>query len=81
MPFGHGEPGVFISHLVPGGVAARCGKIRFGDRIEAVNGQDVAKLTHQEVVMALLAEGDELVLTIGHEPPLDGYEVSLFNDR
>lgn len=76
IPFGGGEPGVFVSHVVPGGVAAASGKLQFGDRIEAVNGQDVTKLTHQDVVMALLADGDELVLTVAHDPPPDGYQVS-----
>lgn len=75
IPFGAGEPGVFISHLVPGGVAASSGKLRFGDRILKVNGEDVTSLTHQDVVMSLLKPGDELELTVRHDPLPDGFQV------
>lgn len=76
MPFGSDEPGVFISHLVPGGIAATCGKIRFGDRILKVNGEDITSLSHQDVVMSLLKPGEELQLTIRHDPLPKGFQVS-----
>lgn len=46
-----------------------------GDRILKVNGTDVTKATHQEAVMELLRPGDEIKLTIQHDPLPAGYQV------
>ncbi|XP_070155550.1 protein lap4 isoform X7 [Polyergus mexicanus] len=74
-PFGAKEPGIFISHVVPGGIAAKSGKLRMGDRILKVNGTDVTKATHQEAVMELLRPGDQIVLTIQHDPLPENYQL------
>ncbi|XP_076374425.1 scribble planar cell polarity protein isoform X5 [Megalopta genalis] len=74
-PFGAKEPGIFISHVVPGGIAAKSGKLRMGDRILKVNGTDVTKATHQEAVMELLRPGDQIVLTVQHDPLPDNYQL------
>ncbi|PSN36646.1 Protein lap4 [Blattella germanica] len=74
MPFGASEPGIFISHVVPGGIAAQSGKLRMGDRIVKVNGEDVTKSSHQEAVLKLLKHGEEIMLTIQHDPLPDGYQ-------
>ncbi|XP_075228246.1 uncharacterized protein LOC142328405 isoform X3 [Lycorma delicatula] len=74
IPFGNSQPGIFISHVVPGGIAANSGKLRMGDRILKVNGQDVTKSSHHEAVMTLLTSGDEITLTIQHDPLPDGYQ-------
>ncbi|XP_032691481.1 protein lap4 isoform X3 [Odontomachus brunneus] len=74
-PFGAKEPGIFISHVVPGGIAAKSGKLRMGDRILKVNGTDVTKATHQEAVMELLRPGDQIVLTIQHDPLPECYQL------
>lgn len=63
--------------MVPGGTAAKSGKLRVGDRILKVNGTDVTSATHQEAVMELLRPGDGITLTIRHDPLPDGYQVSL----
>ncbi|KYN00224.1 Protein lap4 [Cyphomyrmex costatus] len=73
-PFGAKEPGIFISHVVPGGIAAKSGKLKMGDRILKVNGTDVTKATHQEAVMELLRPGDQIVLTIQHDPLPESYQ-------
>ncbi|XP_070248613.1 protein scribble homolog isoform X8 [Myotis yumanensis] len=70
-PFGAQEPGVFISKVLPRGLAARSG-LRVGDRILAVNGQDVQEATHQEAVSALLRPCLELVLLVRRDPPPPG---------
>ncbi|XP_056678814.1 protein scribble homolog isoform X28 [Monodelphis domestica] len=70
-PFGIQEPGVFISKVLPRGLAARSG-LRVGDRILAVNGQDVRGATHQEAVNALLSPTPELCLLIRRDPPPPG---------
>ncbi|XP_055679755.1 protein lap4 isoform X4 [Lutzomyia longipalpis] len=74
VPFGAHEPGIFISHVVPGGIASQSGKIRMGDRILKVNGTDVTQATHQEAVMELLRPGDEIILTIQHDPLPIGFQ-------
>lgn len=47
-----------------------------GDRILKVNGTDVTKATHQEAVMELLRPGDQIVLTIQHDPLPESYQVN-----
>ncbi|XP_044262612.1 protein lap4-like isoform X3 [Tribolium madens] len=74
IPFGVKEPGIFISHLVPGGTAANCGKLRVGDRILKVNGIDITHATHQEAVMTLLQPVEKITLTVRHDPLPDGYQ-------
>ncbi|XP_031624898.1 protein lap4 isoform X10 [Contarinia nasturtii] len=74
VPFGANEPGIFISHVVPGGVAADCGKLRMGDRLLKVNDIDVTSATHEEAVKQLLRPGDEIKLTIQHDPLPVGFQ-------
>lgn len=57
--------------MLPRGLAARCG-LRVGDRILAVNGQDVREATHQEAVSALLRPCLELCLLVRRDPPPPG---------
>lgn len=63
--------------VVPEGIAANCGKLQMGDRILKVNGTDVTQATHQEAVMELLRPGDEIKLTIQHDPLPVGFQVSV----
>ncbi|XP_060053822.1 protein scribble homolog isoform X4 [Erinaceus europaeus] len=72
-PFGVQDPGVFISKVLSRGLAARSG-LRVGDRILAVNGQDVREATHQEAVSALLRPCLELVLLVRRDPPPPGMQ-------
>lgn len=61
--------------VVPGGIAASSGKLRMGDRILEVNGEDVTQCNHQDAVMALLKPGDEITLKIQHDPLPEGFQV------
>ncbi|KAM7069792.1 protein scribble homolog isoform 3-T3 [Acridotheres tristis] len=72
-PFGIHEPGVFISKVIPRGLASRSG-LRVGDRILEVNGTDLRHATHQEAVNALLANGHELTLLVRRDPPPPGMQ-------
>ncbi|CAG9787211.1 unnamed protein product [Diatraea saccharalis] len=74
IPFGGKEPGIFVSHVVPGGVAARSGKLRMGDRIIKVNGTELTGVTHREAVQLLLQPGHTLALTVRHDPLPQGYQ-------
>ncbi|XP_050349290.1 protein lap4-like isoform X7 [Nymphalis io] len=68
VPFGGKEPGIFISHVVPGGVAARSGKLRMGDRLVKVNGSELPGATHRDAVQLLLQPGPTLTLSVRHDP-------------
>ncbi|XP_032942734.1 protein scribble homolog isoform X3 [Catharus ustulatus] len=72
-PFGIHEPGVFISKVIPRGLASRSG-LRVGDRILEVNGIDLRHATHQEAVNALLANGQELSMLVRRDPPPPGMQ-------
>ncbi|XP_078390394.1 protein scribble homolog [Cetorhinus maximus] len=72
-PFGIHEPGVFISKVIRDGLAARTG-LRVGDRILEVNGIDLRHATHQEAVMALLSNQQEIRLLVRRDPPPPGMQ-------
>ncbi|XP_075975783.1 scribble planar cell polarity protein isoform X4 [Anticarsia gemmatalis] len=74
VPFGGKEPGIFISHVVPGGVAARSGKLRMGDRLLKVNGTELHGATHRDAVQLLLQPGPTLALTVRHDPLPQGFQ-------
>ncbi|KAE8739367.1 hypothetical protein FOCC_FOCC015138 [Frankliniella occidentalis] len=74
VPFGGGKPGIFISHIVPGGIAATSGALRMGDRILEVCNEDVSKCTHQEAVMTLLQPGNSITLLVQHDPLPEGFQ-------
>lgn len=76
-PFGGGEHGIFVSKVVPDGLAARTAKIRIGDRLLSVNGNDLTASTHGEAVNALIAATKQVVLRVRHEPLPNGWTVSL----
>lgn len=48
-----------------------------GDRILKVNDTDVARATHQEAVMELLKPGNDIKLTIQHDPLPVGFQVCM----
>ncbi|XP_054720179.1 protein scribble homolog [Uloborus diversus] len=73
-PFGAGEPGIFISKIVPEGAAAMTKKLKVGDRLLKVNGAEVCKASHKDAVMALLAPTYEMTLTVRHDPLPRGWQ-------
>ncbi|XP_066847084.1 protein scribble homolog isoform X49 [Anser cygnoides] len=72
-PFGIHEPGVFISKVIPRGLASRSG-LRVGDRILEVNSIDLRHATHQEAVNALLSNTQELTVLVRRDPPPPGMQ-------
>ncbi|XP_064364110.1 protein scribble homolog isoform X28 [Dromaius novaehollandiae] len=72
-PFGIHEPGVFISKVIPRGLASRSG-LRVGDRILEVNSIDLRHATHQEAVNALLSNAQELTMLVRRDPPPPGMQ-------
>ncbi|XP_039646364.1 protein scribble homolog isoform X9 [Perca fluviatilis] len=72
-PFGINEPGVFISKVIPHGLACESG-LRVGDRILEVNAIDLRHATHQEAVRALLANKQEIRMLVRRDPSPPGMQ-------
>ncbi|XP_029313961.1 LOW QUALITY PROTEIN: protein scribble homolog [Cottoperca gobio] len=72
-PFGINEPGVFISKVIPEGLACESG-LRVGDRILEVNAIDLRHATHQEAVRALLANKQEICMLVRRDPSPPGMQ-------
>lgn len=53
---------VLISRIFPGLAAERCGALRLGDAILAVNGLDLRDATHDQAVQALKRAGRDVLL-------------------
>ncbi|XP_053484191.1 protein scribble homolog isoform X22 [Ictalurus furcatus] len=72
-PFGISEPGVFISKVIPHGLACQSG-LRVGDRILEVNSTDLRHATHQEAVKALLSNNKEIRMLVRRDPSPPGMQ-------
>uniref|UniRef100_A0A8C9VF89 Protein scribble homolog n=1 Tax=Scleropages formosus TaxID=113540 RepID=A0A8C9VF89_SCLFO len=72
-PFGVTEPGIFISKVIPHGLACKSG-LRVGDRILEVNSTDLRHTTHQEAVRALLSNTQEVRVLVRRDPAPSGMQ-------
>ncbi|XP_008394836.1 protein scribble homolog isoform X18 [Poecilia reticulata] len=79
-PFGVNEPGVFISKVIPHGLACQSG-LRVGDRILEVNSIDLRHATHQEAVRALLANKQEIHMLVRRDPSPPGMQEVLIQKQ
>ncbi|XP_030254688.1 protein scribble homolog isoform X1 [Sparus aurata] len=79
-PFGVNEPGVFISKVIPHGLACQSG-LRVGDRILEVNTIDLRHATHQEAVRALLANKQEIRMLVRRDPSPPGMQEILIQKQ
>ncbi|XP_004380497.1 membrane-associated guanylate kinase, WW and PDZ domain-containing protein 3 [Trichechus manatus latirostris] len=70
-------PGVIphkIGRVIEGSPAGRCGKLKVGDQISAVNGQSIIDLSHDNIVQLIKDAGVTVTLTViaeeeHHGPP------------
>jgi protein scribble len=69
------DPSIF-AQIISGGAAARTGKLRMGDRILSVNGQDIRDSSHETAVMSLLSKADQMKLKVQHDPLPSGFQVN-----
>ena len=44
-----GDDGIFVTKIIPGGAAFTNGKLLAGDKLLAVDGQPLERLTHEQV--------------------------------
>lgn len=61
--------GSAIGRILPGSPAERCGSLKVGDRILAVNGVAIGGLSHGEIVSLIKDSGRTVVLTVGSSTP------------
>uniref|UniRef100_A0A8C3D501 Glutamate receptor interacting protein 2 n=1 Tax=Cairina moschata TaxID=8855 RepID=A0A8C3D501_CAIMO len=67
-----------VSNLRPGGLAARSDQLNVGDYIKSVNGINLTKLRHDEIISLLKNVGERVVLEVEYElPPAGGLGNSL----
>lgn len=57
-------PGVFISRMVPGGLAESCGLLAINDQILEVNGIEVMGKTLSQVTDMMIANSRNLIITV-----------------
>uniref|UniRef100_A0A8D3DZG1 Glutamate receptor interacting protein 2 n=1 Tax=Scophthalmus maximus TaxID=52904 RepID=A0A8D3DZG1_SCOMX len=61
-----------VSNLRPGGLAARSDQLNVGDYIKSVNGINLTKLRHEEIISLLKNVGERVLLEVEYElPPTD----------
>ncbi|XP_041047782.1 glutamate receptor-interacting protein 2 [Carcharodon carcharias] len=58
-----------VSNLRPGGLAARSDQLNIGDYIKSVNGINLTKLRHNEIISLLKNVGERVVLEVEYELP------------
>ncbi|KAM4021567.1 glutamate receptor-interacting protein 2 isoform 2-T2 [Anomaloglossus baeobatrachus] len=59
-----------VSNLRPGGLAARSDQLNIGDYIKSVNGINLTKLRHEEIISLLKNVGERVVLEVEYELPV-----------
>lgn len=57
------QPGIFISRLVPGGLAESTGLLAVNDEVIEVNGIEVAGKTLDQVTDMMVANSSNLIIT------------------
>uniref|UniRef100_A0A6I8PKH1 Glutamate receptor interacting protein 2 n=1 Tax=Ornithorhynchus anatinus TaxID=9258 RepID=A0A6I8PKH1_ORNAN len=65
-----------VSNLRPGGLAARSDQLNVGDYIKSVNGINLTKLRHDEIISLLKNVGERVVLEVEYELPPSAPESS-----
>uniref|UniRef100_A0A8C5QR94 Glutamate receptor interacting protein 2 n=1 Tax=Leptobrachium leishanense TaxID=445787 RepID=A0A8C5QR94_9ANUR len=58
-----------VSNLRPGGLAARSDQLNIGDYIKSVNGINLTRLRHEEIISLLKNVGERVVLEVEYELP------------
>lgn len=67
-------PGIFVSRLVPGGLAESTGLLSVNDEVLEVNGIEVAAKSLDQVTEMMVANSQNLIVTVkpvGQVPPAD----------
>uniref|UniRef100_A0A8C1RUW1 Glutamate receptor interacting protein 2b n=1 Tax=Cyprinus carpio TaxID=7962 RepID=A0A8C1RUW1_CYPCA len=65
-----------VSNLRPGGLAARSDQLNVGDYIKSVNGINLTKLRHDEIISLLKNVGERVMLEVEYELPSPGRKLN-----
>uniref|UniRef100_A0A5S6R115 Uncharacterized protein n=1 Tax=Trichuris muris TaxID=70415 RepID=A0A5S6R115_TRIMR len=65
---GEDGEGIYISYILPGGVADVSGLLRKGDQLLEVNGIDLRNATHEEAAAALKSGGQKIYMLAAYRP-------------
>ncbi|XP_060600241.1 disks large homolog 2-like isoform X3 [Ruditapes philippinarum] len=73
-----GDDGIFVTKVIEGGAAEQDGRLAVGDRLVAVNDDNLENVTHDEAVAALKATSEHVTLTVAKPSfipePLPSYD-------
>lgn len=75
-----GDPGIYITKIIPGGAAAANGRMRVNDIIMSVNDANVENCTHEDAVLALKRAGHNVTVRVKRHrmpPPQSVVEIPL----
>ncbi|XP_056588786.1 membrane-associated guanylate kinase, WW and PDZ domain-containing protein 3a isoform X5 [Triplophysa dalaica] len=61
-----------IGRIIDGSPTDRCGRLKVGDRISAVNGQSIIELSHNDIVQLIKDAGNAVTLTVVPEEEHSG---------
>lgn len=65
---GEDGEGIFISYILPGGVADVSGLLLKGDQLLEVNGVDLSRATHEQAAAALKNSGSTVTIYAHYRP-------------
>lgn len=65
---GEDSEGIFVSFVLPGGVADVSGSLKKGDQILEVNEQDMSAATHEHAAQKLKAPGSTVTMLVKYNP-------------
>ncbi|KRX54787.1 Disks large -like protein 1 [Trichinella sp. T9] len=65
---GEDGEGIYISYILPGGVADVSGLLHKGDQLLEVNGVDLRNATHEEAAAALKSGGQKIYILAAYRP-------------
>ncbi|XP_065181783.1 probable serine/threonine-protein kinase roco5 [Sycon ciliatum] len=61
---------VYVSRILPGGVAARQGQLKKGDQILSINGQAIRGMSHEDMVRTMTHSQSSLRIVVSYAPHL-----------
>ncbi|XP_065181785.1 protein lin-7 homolog C-like [Sycon ciliatum] len=73
---------IYVSRILPGGVAARQGQLKKGDQILSINGQAIRGMSHEDMVRTMRHSQSSVRIVVSYAPHLlDGMEKTFETQR
>ncbi|KAI1295362.1 Disks large 1 tumor suppressor protein [Halotydeus destructor] len=73
-----GDNGIYVTKILEAGAAFHDGRLDVGDKLVAVNGENLEAVTHEDAVAVLKSASDRVVLTLikSQPPQMSGHSTS-----